>query len=245
VMLRLLDHLKKLGIYHPRKIEPWPNLEADFTKQYSQEEQEKFLAILDWAFTRHHFRKAFADPKKKDVIRFFVNNSDDMRADFEVNRAREKLIQSSLAARSEPRDDKFEEKVPQAEPKTPPVENREPTRPLGGLFFQGLNDIGVTVHDTSSWDAIEEALPTKCNAAQIEAAPEAIKLVLSGEEDYWYKLMFNGTKANRFAFFCNNLPKILRSIQDSKARNRHQTTKKKEGQEDDEEYNQWAGMVPS
>jgi hypothetical protein len=65
VMVCLVVCLKALGIEYPRKIEPWPTYETMIQQLHTPEELNDFPKILEWAFTRAHFRKAFSDPKKK------------------------------------------------------------------------------------------------------------------------------------------------------------------------------------
>jgi hypothetical protein len=242
VMLHLLDLLEsQLGISHPRTgKEPWPTLETDFQEQFSAEEQKGFLPILDWALTDSpHFRKTFADPLKKDLIRFFVNNAKDMREDFEANRAKAMVSQSPASVEG----GAVEEILPAEDEIPAPVENVEPTLPLGQLFLQCLEEKGLTFHDTSTWDGIEKSLPGKYPAALLLEAPNAIRLVLAGEDAYWYGLMFDGKKENQFRFFMNNLPKIVKSLQANRAR-AQLTPKAKEPSNGSKKSNKYSIMVP-
>jgi hypothetical protein len=244
VMLHLLALLEReLGISHPRRKEPWPTLEADFDQRYSGKEQDEFLAILDRAFTHSpHFRTIFADPKKKDLIRLFINRANDMRKDFEAHRAKAMVSQSILLAnQTEGANSEVVETIPPVVVESPPVENIEPTLPLGKLFLQCLQDKGLMYHDTSTWDAIEKALPGKYSAALLLEAPNAIRLVLAGEDLYWYPILFDGKKENQFKFFMNNLTKIVQSLQASKARGQL-TTKTKESH-GLKKPNKYSGMV--
>jgi Helix-turn-helix domain len=245
VMLHLLDLFKRvLKIPHPRRKEPWPTLEADFEKRYSVEEQTEFLEILDWAFIhapRDHFRKIFADPNKRDLIRFFINRADDMREDFEANRAKKIASQPLLVNQVEAANSEVVETILPVVVENPPVDI-EPTLPLGRLFLQCLQEKGLMFHDTSTWDTIERSLPGKYSAALLLEAPGAIRLVLDGEDAYWYRIMFDGRKANQFAFFMNKLPQIVKSLQASKARGQL-TMKTKEPSHGPKKPNKWAGMV--
>jgi hypothetical protein len=239
VMLHLVALLEKeLGLGHPRTgEEPWPTLEADFEKRFSVKEQEDFLPILDWALSKSpHFRKAFADPKKKDLIRFFANNAEDMREDFESHRAKAMVVSQSPASVEGGA-------VEDIQLGAAPVENREPTLPLGRLFLQCLEEKGLTFHDTSTWDGIEKSLPKKYPAALLLEAPNAIRRVLAGEDAYWYGLMFDGTKQNQFRFFMNNLPKIVKSLQANRAR-AQLTPKAKEPSNGSKKSNKYSVMVP-
>jgi hypothetical protein len=243
VMLRFLHHLQELGIAHPRRKKSWHVYESRLKKRYSDEEQEEFMGVLDWAFTREFWLKVFIDPRKEDLIKCFVDNTGGMWEDFDANWANAKREQE-LPCRTEasqqpgPQSSKragdhqgasslggasnlaAASSLPAGFEDRRPMENYEPTLPLGKLFQDLLADLGIMSQDTSSWDDIESWMSRNYTPAQLQEAPGAMKLILTpgGKENFWTKAMLNGTKANLFAFFARNFLKILNDTQLSKAR---------------------------
>jgi hypothetical protein len=212
VMLSLLSSLTELGITHPRKKKSWRIYESSLVKRYSSAELMEMPEILTWAFTRDFWRKALADPRKGDLIGFFVDNAGRMREDFQINRAKAMVDQGLGQGESISPPEKFER--PQ------PPENRLPTRPLGRLFLSLLVELGILYQDTSTWDVIEEKMQAEYSAAVLQEVPGAMKLLLTPnvKPNFWTTAMLDGKKPNLFGFFARNLRKILNDTQVSNAR---------------------------
>jgi hypothetical protein len=254
VMVHLLDLLKRvLKITHPRRKKAWRSYESKLRKLHSPPDLLDLIEAMDWMFTHKFWFDAFKDPRKEDLIEFFVNNTVRILQDFQMNRAmgmevvsqhpdhsQQSLVEVEDAGSLE---QKEKNQLPAGFEESPAVQVQPPTGPLGKEFLTLLEEQGITFQDTGSWDALEAWMGRTYTPTQLQEAPRAMKLVLTGEEKYWHGLMFDGKKPNLFAFFAKNLPKILRSIQVGKARHSSTATSKKEPH-GPKKPNEWSGMVP-
>lgn len=242
VMLHLLAVLGKvLEIRHPRKAKPWRDYESELVTRLRPDDLKELIPAMDWMLTNHHWFKAFKDPRKKDLVGFFLNNSKRILSDFEVNRA-------AAMNPPEPSPVELEGSRPPAIRRPPrpapvPIRILPPTRPLAVKFDALLKERGITFEDTSDWDEVETWMEETYTADQLMAAPAAIEIVLGGEEEYWSPKMFDGRKDNLFWFFANNLARILKSSQVARARAQLKKPAQKEAKDGNEDKpSQWARM---